>query len=326
MEDPQPTVPVVPRSGWRSRFWGLLTALAACAALPLLMRLGARRFWLFELSTHFTVYYSAAYLIVTVAFLLGRKWITAGLCGLCLVWTLILVLPVYGSSTEVRSGGRKLRVLMANVLTSNREHAKLLDLIQNENPDLILAIETDYLWIDGLRELERDYPHHRAVPRNDNFGIALYSKLPLVSVEFPELGESFVPSLVARVGQGGEELTLIGVHTLPPRGERYSNVRNSQMAAAAVLARNAMGPVIAMGDFNITPWSPFFSDFVQSSGLSDSRRGFGIQPTWTARRNFLRIPIDHAFVSDEVGVVDRRVGPDIGSDHFPVILDLSIVR
>jgi endonuclease/exonuclease/phosphatase family metal-dependent hydrolase len=37
-----------------------------------------------------------------------------------------------------------------------------------------------------------------------------------------------------------------------------------------------------------------------------------------------RIPIDHVVVSPEVRVTDRRVGPDVGSDHLPVEATLAI--
>jgi endonuclease/exonuclease/phosphatase (EEP) superfamily protein YafD len=38
----------------------------------------------------------------------------------------------------------------------------------------------------------------------------------------------------------------------------------------------------------------------------------------------LRIPIDHCLVSPSVAIVDRRVGPPVGSDHLPVFVDFAI--
>jgi len=75
---------------------------------------------------------------------------------------------------------------------------------------------------------------------------------------------------------------------------------------------------------NGTPWSPFFKDFLLSSGLRDSREGFRLQPTWPTWFPPAWIPIDHALVSSSVVVHDRRVGPNVGSDHYPVIIDFSI--
>jgi len=38
----------------------------------------------------------------------------------------------------------------------------------------------------------------------------------------------------------------------------------------------------------------------------------------------LGIPIDHCLVSPEIIVTKRSVGPSVGSDHYPVIIDFSI--
>jgi endonuclease/exonuclease/phosphatase (EEP) superfamily protein YafD len=324
MAEPQPLVPEKTTSPRRKRLWNIFTALAVSACVPPLLGLGARWFWVLELATHFVVYYAAGFLLLTIVFLIGRKWSRGVLCGLFLVWMLLLILPVYVGRPATRTGGTALRVLLANVHTSNRNHAKFLELVRRENPDVILAIETDQRWIDALAELRTDYPHHRELPRNDNFGLAFYSRWLVASMESRELGDSEVPAIETRLERDGLSVTLIGFHTLPPVNSVYSAMRNRQLAAAADRARDASGPVIAMGDLNVTPWSPFFGDFVECSGLVDSRQGFGIQPTWTGNRRFMRIPIDHVFVSKEIDVVDRRVGPDIGSDHFPVIVDLSI--
>ena len=39
-----------------------------------------------------------------------------------------------------------------------------------------------------------------------------------------------------------------------------------------------------------------------------------------------RLMIDHAFVSSDWRLLGRRVGPDVGSDHRPLIFDLAVAR
>jgi endonuclease/exonuclease/phosphatase (EEP) superfamily protein YafD len=62
--------------------------------------------------------------------------------------------------------------------------------------------------------------------------------------------------------------------------------------------------------------------------------GLGIHPTWptpgTYRRlpklltPLLAIPIDHCLVSHDITVSNLYVGPNIGSDHLPLVADLHI--
>jgi len=59
--------------------------------------------------------------------------------------------------------------------------------------------------------------------------------------------------------------------------------------------------------------------------LPDSRAGRGIQPSWPASLPAaLRIPIDHCLVSPGIAVVGRQLGPQVGSHHLPVIVDLAV--
>jgi endonuclease/exonuclease/phosphatase (EEP) superfamily protein YafD len=39
----------------------------------------------------------------------------------------------------------------------------------------------------------------------------------------------------------------------------------------------------------------------------------------------LQVSIDHLLHSSELAVADRRLGPPMGSDHLPLVVDLSIV-
>ena len=73
---------------------------------------------------------------------------------------------------------------------------------------------------------------------------------------------------------------------------------------------------------NSTDGSAHFRDFIAVTGLRDSRHGFGRQGSWPVNSPY-RIAIDHLFLSDDLSVVDRRLGPSIHSDHFPLIVDIA---
>jgi endonuclease/exonuclease/phosphatase (EEP) superfamily protein YafD len=58
----------------------------------------------------------------------------------------------------------KLGILLANVFINNKEAPKLLKLIDEANPDLILVMEVNDWWISELQELQNNYPYFMEYP------------------------------------------------------------------------------------------------------------------------------------------------------------------
>ncbi|QDT35452.1 endonuclease/exonuclease/phosphatase family protein [Thalassoglobus polymorphus] len=297
------------------------------------LSLFAQHFWMFDLLTSFHVQYSLALILVVGLLLRHRRWTFSALAGVALGYNLLLVLPVYlpvqqplqQASQQPSSEGRSLRLVSANVQTSNRDHAEFLKWIRKEDPDLFLVMEVDDRWMASLRELKEEYRHSVSFARSDNFGIALFSKLPM-NAEIVHIGVRELPSVLARVQVDHQVVTLVGTHPLPPGGKKLSGWRNQQLEAVSEVVGRIDGPKILLGDLNVTPWSPYFKDVLESTGLRDSRAGFGIQPTWPATNPLFWIPIDHVLTSDEVQVHEREIGSNNGSDHYPVVVDFSIAQ
>ena len=59
------------------------------------------------------------------------------------------------------------------------------------------------------------------------------------------------------------------------------------------------------------------------SGLRSAGDGFGLLRTFPAAPAVLGIVIDHVLVPGTVGVEAVVRGADVGSDHFPVWVDLG---
>ena len=101
-------------------------------------------------------------------------------------------------------------------------------------------------------------------------------------------------------------------------------LRDGQLAELATLVGHQRHPVMLLGDLNASPWSYPFRRLLRDTGLLNSMRGWGVQPTWPAPLGPLGIPIDHVLHSEEIRITRRSTGPWIGSDHLPLIIEFAI--
>src|SRR5690606_16556109 len=55
-------------------------------------------------------------------------------------------------------------ILISNVLTTNKKYDQLIGLVKQYQPDILLALETDFVWEKELEVLEENHPHALKVP------------------------------------------------------------------------------------------------------------------------------------------------------------------
>jgi endonuclease/exonuclease/phosphatase (EEP) superfamily protein YafD len=77
-----------------------------------------------------------------------------------------------------------------------------------------------------------------------------------------------------------------------------------------------------MGDFNAASWSPLLIALRGATGLEERRRLLPSWPSWAWP--IFRLPIDHVLARGRARVVESALGPDIGSDHLPIIARIAI--
>ncbi|TGE01992.1 endonuclease [Methylobacterium nonmethylotrophicum] len=219
--------------------------------------------------------------------------------------------------------GACVAILIVNVLQSNRDYDRLLTLVAETDPDLILALETDAGWRDALFHLRARYPHGADQPQDNTYGLLLYSRLPLDDVRVRFLVEDDVPSVRARVTlPSGERFTFHGVHPRPPHPGQSSATRDGELILVAREVARDGGPAVVAGDLNDVAWSRTTRLFQAIGGLLDPRVGRGAYPTFHARWPMLRWPLDHVFFTEHFLLSRLERLPDIGSDHFPILIAL----
>ena len=155
--------------------------------------------------------------------------------------------------------------------------------------------------------------------------MSVFSRYAFADVKVLHLDSSTHIAILAHLDIKEKTISLLAMHpTTPITPAKFKN-RNLQFREAAALLNSIKGSKVLVGDLNITMWSPYFTTLIRSSGLRDARLGFGLGTSWPMPLpSFLRLPIDHCLVSHDVQVDGFRIGPRIGSDHRPVIVDLSL--
>jgi endonuclease/exonuclease/phosphatase (EEP) superfamily protein YafD len=276
-----------------------------------------------QLFTHFRLQYVVVSLSLLLLFkYLRSPWLIGALAA-SLVLNAIVVLPWYVGEDET-SGGVELKLLHANVLSSNTEYDRLISLLDTEAPDLVMLQEVSPDWLVALDELRADYPYSYAEAREGNFGIALFSRVPLKSVSHFDSPPFGYPTIVASLDIDGQVLHFIGTHPMIPVSGDFYDARNEQLAGVARLLGKQAEPKILVGDLNLSQWDVNYIHLEQQGGVRNARKGFGILPTWPVFMPFAMIPIDHVLVSETISVTGFYSGPRIGSDHLPLIVTFSL--
>lgn len=221
---------------------------------------------------------------------------------------------------------RTIAVVFANVMMTNRNSDELLAIIREEDPDIVLAVETDGWWERELDVLAETHAHVVRQPQNNTYGMLLYSRLELVKPKVEFLIEADVPSIHALVKL--RDGTLVELHCLHPRppAPQEAEDANPRDAELILVARSLRGrdvPAIVLGDLNDVAWSRTSYEFQDISGLLDPRVGRGFYHTFHARYPVLRYPLDHCFHTRHFRLVRFKRLRKFGSDHFPVGIELS---
>ncbi|MEK7952676.1 endonuclease/exonuclease/phosphatase family protein [Luteolibacter soli] len=316
---------------WRSRllpkplpFLARLAALVGC--FPILGLFGGLQ-WKLDLFNHFQVQYAVFIALAVIVLLLAKSFRLAALAAVFLVVPVVRLAPsfIWSGSKAV---GTPVRIANFNVYTANTRYDDAIKWIHEADPDVIFLPEVDNVWAMALGPLQASHPYSIDHPVEGNFGFSFYSKLPIVSQEIIPCGQLALPLLKARLKGPGGEFVFFGAHPVPPTTEFWSDERNEFLRMIAEEVSKEALPVIVAGDLNATRWSIGMKP-LWNVGLNDSSLGHGAGSTWMRGNLLLAVPIDHILfrdAKDKPGLMNCRkrwIGPDIGSDHRPVVAEIA---
>src|SRR5690554_4471495 len=264
---------------------------------------------------------------------LVSKWILFCLLGISLIYQFSKIYPytvlakkqVLGSNDP--GDDNTISLLISNVLTTNKKSHELIQLVKENKPDVLLALETNLWWEKELDVLEKDYPHSVKYPLDNLYGMHLYSRLELRDMEVMFLVDEEIPSIHGEIIlNSGKAVKTHCLHPTPPAPaeNEFSTDRDAELLLVGKSVKKEKGPILVFGDLNDVAWSRTTRLFQEISGLVDPRVGRGFFNTFHAEYPIFRWPLDHVFHSIDFKVNKIKRLKNMGSDHFPMFISLQL--
>lgn len=298
---------------------------ATCALVLFISQIVGRQHWFLELFTHFSFHYGVCFLLAAI--FLTKHWRYACLAlGIAiLAWSLLPPqLPdgnrqfVVSSTTQpVKSNSESLSIIMANVNINNPNPQQHLNRLISFQPDILLLPEAGGIWKKPLDTL-KDYPHRCGHDEASPFALQVLAKQPI------NCDIHFIANLpYARIGVS--EKIIYAIHPPPPIG-RLALTRNLYLKILGKRIKDEKQPTIVTGDFNLTPFSPIYRDFLAQTGLKPTTQKYS--PSWSILGFPFYLPLDYALCKNMGKGTQLRIKklPKYGSDHHGVWILLETDR
>jgi vancomycin resistance protein VanJ len=263
-----------------------------------------------------------------------------------LAYLLISYVPVF-VPRSVAAPGKSISILTYNIHSETLRLDPIIALIRDADPDVVAMQELSQEAADRFdKDLASQYPYRKlhAFAGNAVIGQGILSKHPILDDEYwrnenlPEkLGHQRV-SLDAK----GMRVTLYNAHPVHPifKGGHFffTELRAQEIDSVLDRANRDIGPLIIVGDFNMTDQS---SDYQRiTARYADSYRevGWGLGLTFPDFSSVNAVPgplrslpipplvrLDYIFHNNAIRALDAKVwGSSGGSDHRPVFARLVV--
>jgi len=243
-----------------------------------------------------------------------------------------------------------LRVITFNVYSLNQRPEDVALWLREQNADLVLLQEISDIQAPTLTTNLLDIYPYQAAENVDNGSIAVLSRYPILSAEMFTINAESGAQQRLTLDVNGQIIAVYNIHVANPIGELAASEQESSNPLIALgqrydaternngirslLERLAAEPYpyIVTGDFNMGDNDVMHDEMAAVMGDSFDEAGEGSGATWPAESADEPLPdflppllrIDYIWHSAHFRAAAAEVGPELGSDHLPVLATLQI--
>lgn len=237
----------------------------------------------------------------------------------------VLIAPMWLEEQQPLTASDRVRVISIDVGFAPDARESIIDWVNMSEGDVVLLANSGGTWARFI--------DHKGVPYrviNEDPGLTggtlvlARNGIPVTVEEVP--GVLGAVDVIVTVPLADREVTILGVSVeRPVNGSAYNERIDDFAAINARISRNT-SPTVIIGNLEASRWSETFA--VIADGLTNSEDGFGHMASYPSfdlpfAGDYAGVPVDHALYVGPITVGHRRIGPNVGTDHRPLLIDLS---
>ncbi len=311
-------------SGLRAAFGIILLLAGSTAALATVAGFFGSLWWGFDLAADYRFVYLTVAVVCAVLYGLTFGRGMAAVFAAAAVVNAFVVAPLWLASQPRPATDTGVTLATYNAQRKAGTQDRIVEWLRREPADIVVIQETTSAWTPVFERAELPYRIVLAPEERVVFGTTILAKVE-ASAKETEIVATKVIEMEATVD--GVPVVVYVAHPRRPGSAVEADARLRLFAALADLAAERAGPTIVAGDLGTTRWSHAFATLTADGVLRSSEDGFGYQPTWPTMSwpivgRYAGIPVDHVLLSPGLTASERRVGPQLGTDHLPVVVDV----
>lgn len=226
-----------------------------------------------------------------------------------------------------------LKILFANIHKNNTAYEEIKKIITDTDPDMLMFVEfADHHYTNLKDLLQKKYPYTNNTTRSKTFiGSMVFSKYPLNNKadDFLQWARRYGYFSLPYKNQ---QIYFYLVHTSSPDSYDHFLMRNEQLTTFVENfkvheSNRKHDTIVAVGDFNITPWSPYYA--ILDDAFSGQLTNTTTRIPFLFTRKFKQLPlfqahIDHLWTTPSLIVQTLDVVTIPGSDHKSFLFTLGL--
>jgi len=264
-------------------------------------------------------------LLFFILLFLKRFWASVICIFVCIVFVADILSScnhcdaVLKDRSQIRN---KLRLISFNISYENsiENFENMREMILLEKPDIVQFQEISPQMQDKIKTLRSIFPYSAGLNKPKGpFDSLILSKHPLTNTK---VGDNHV--VITNLILNEAKISIVGIHLFTGESKKNFNNALQQISYLKTIVSNTNKNLILLGDLNMSSTSKRFAKFLKETNLYTYTSYKNITSTWPAfMPNLLGIQIDHILFSNNFKMVDKKTSNSFGSDHRPLIVELS---
>lgn len=204
----------------------------------------------------------------------------------------------------------KLNVAHINLGNISFDFTSIMNMLEEEDIDFVSFQEFTPDWhVYISKELNSKFPYSFTEVRIDPYGLAVYSKEPIV------VSDTFlcndIPNMSVVVEKEGKSFQVVSSYLTPALDNKSLKVAAKQLGAIADIVNESSFPLLALGEYNMVYWTNEIRGFRAKTKLQNSRRDLV--------DSNLRVPYDHIFFSSALECTQFKEMKDDAQNYIGIM-------